>query len=215
MGNMEQRPSEAQPVLVVVGHDFSEASAYALATAERLVSTASSSAVLHVVHATGVVAVPDAVAKVLPTLTSGVPPLTAVRERLESACAAFAQAKSLPVVPHLIAGDPAAAIAGLARELDADLIVVGTRRRKGVAIGWHRSLSARLVRLAPCSVLTARPKEHLEARIEPPCDACLAVRRESAGNVVWCATHTAHHVHAHLHHGDSQAFVSGSWTFRA
>jgi nucleotide-binding universal stress UspA family protein len=219
MGSLEQ-PShvpEGGSIVVVVGYDFSEASEYALATAARLAAPAGPNAILHVVNACMPATVPDVVATALPSLSPGMSTaLETARQRLEQHCAAFARDTSAQIIPHLLYGDPARGLASTARELEADLIVVGTRRRKGVAIGWHRSLSARLVRLSPCSVLTARPKEEEdEVKVEPPCEACLAVRRESAGKVAWCALHAAHHPHGHLHHGSPQGFVNGSWTFRA
>jgi nucleotide-binding universal stress UspA family protein len=221
MGSLEQPSHQAQvgSLTLVVGYDFSEASEFALATAARLVGPTGPNGVLHVVHTSTPATVPDVIATALPSLSPGMSSaLAAVGERLDRACEIFAQGpgKDVRIVSHVVYGDPARGLATTARDLAADLIVVGTRRRKGVAIGWHRSLSARLVRLAPCSVLTARPKEQEEeVQVEPPCEPCLAVRRESAGKVAWCGAHSAHHVHAHFHHGDSQGFVSGSWTFRA
>jgi nucleotide-binding universal stress UspA family protein len=202
-------------MIVVVGYDYSETSSYAMATAERIVAPSGAEGALHVVHATSSV-VADPVAVALPGLAPGAPSaLDAARERLEAACVDFAQATTSRVVPHLLCGDPARGIASVAREVHADLIVVGTRPRRGVTLGWHRSLSARLVRLAPCSVLTTRPKEEDDdVQVEPPCPACVETRRASGGKAFWCATHAAHHPHRHLHHGDMQAFVNGSWSFR-
>jgi nucleotide-binding universal stress UspA family protein len=214
MSSMEPR-AEARPMIVVVGHDYSETSSYAMATAQRIIAPSGGAGVLHVVHATSS-AVVDPAAIALPGLVPVAPSaVDAARERLESACAVFAQATSAEVIPHLVYGDPARGIAAVAREAHADLIVVGTRRRRGITLGWHRSLSARLVRLAPCSVLTTRPREEdEEVKVEPPCEACVEVRRASEGKVLWCARHTAHRPHGHLHHGDAQAFVHGSWDFR-
>ena len=57
-----------------------------------------------------------------------------------------------PVHRHAVAGDPADAILGVAREVDADLIVVGNKGMKGVGriIG---SVTNTVAHNAPCSVL--------------------------------------------------------------
>jgi nucleotide-binding universal stress UspA family protein len=184
-----------------------------MSVARRLVGTAVR-ADLHVVHATPPASGPD-VTSFEPTGTEG---------RLHALCGGFAKQTHARVVAHLRVGDAAAEIARLARELAADLIVVGARRRKGLAIAWHRSLSTRLVRLAPCSVLSARPREideaaaadgEAEVLVAPPCEDCLEARRESGGRVVWCERHTGHHVHGHLHHARARALTSGAWTFHS
>jgi nucleotide-binding universal stress UspA family protein len=211
-----QEPRVPSRIVFVVGIDFTEPSEYALMLARNLVMPAGTNAEIHVVHATIPAAAPDAVADAVPSLGPGLTSTVEhTRERLVNACIDAAKGTTANIVPHLVFGDAAAEIAVLARELKADLIVVGARPRKGLAIAWHRSLSARLVRRASCSVLTARPKElEPDVAIEPPCEDCLTVRRESADKVLWCARHTGHHVHAHLHHGSQSSYAVGSWTFR-
>ncbi len=57
---------------------------------------------------------------------------------------------------RLARGEPVEQICGVARELKADLIVVGHRRAKTWAQRWWRgSLGATLLDSAPCSVLIA------------------------------------------------------------
>jgi nucleotide-binding universal stress UspA family protein len=211
-----QEPRVPSRIVFVVGIDFTEPSEYALALAKNLLMPAGTNAEIHVVHATIPAAAPDTIADALPSLGPGLTSTVEhTRERLVNACIDAGRGTTAHIVPHLVFGDAAAEIAELAREMKADLIVVGARARKGLAIAWHRSLSARLARRASCSVLSARPKElEPEVAIEPPCPDCLTVRRESASEVLWCARHTRHHVHGHLHRGSQPTFVSGSWTFR-
>lgn len=55
-----------------------------------------------------------------------------------------------------VVGDPADAIIGTARDLDADLIVVGTRGRNVAARVLLGSVSTTVVNQAPCDVLVVR-----------------------------------------------------------
>lgn len=60
---------------------------------------------------------------------------------------------------HLVSGEPIDEICRLARELDADLIVVGHGHRASRLERWWRgSVGASLVEQAPCSVLVAIAK---------------------------------------------------------
>ena len=54
-------------------------------------------------------------------------------------------------------GYPAEAIAALARETHADVIVCGTHNRKGVARFLVGSVAARIAQESPCSVLIIKP----------------------------------------------------------
>jgi nucleotide-binding universal stress UspA family protein len=56
-------------------------------------------------------------------------------------------------------GDPAAVIVRLAVERRADLIVIGTRARQGLAEALLGSVAHRVIGCAPCPVLTLRGSE--------------------------------------------------------
>jgi len=60
----------------------------------------------------------------------------------------------------IVSSAPADAIAGYARDADIDLIVIGTHGRGGMAHFLLGSVAERVVRIAPCPVLTARHPEH-------------------------------------------------------
>lgn len=60
----------------------------------------------------------------------------------------------------LVSGMPADAIVNRARQSGTDLIVMGTHGRGGVAHLLMGSVSERVVRTAPCPVLTVRHPEH-------------------------------------------------------
>ena len=77
--------------------------------------------------------------------------------------------KAKPVL--LISSSPAIAIAEYAEESQADLIVMGTHGRNGVTHLLMGSVAERVVRIAPCPVLTVR---HPEREFVVP-DALVAV----------------------------------------
>ena len=69
--------------------------------------------------------------------------------------------RPLPTRRMLITSDaPALAIVEYARQHDIDLIVTGTHGRGGVAHLLLGSVAERVVRIAPCPVLTVRHPEH-------------------------------------------------------
>jgi len=59
---------------------------------------------------------------------------------------------------EIAAGQPADAIVRVAQERDADLIVMGTHGRTGLHHVFLGSVAEKVVRLAPCPVLTVRYK---------------------------------------------------------
>lgn len=65
-----------------------------------------------------------------------------------------------PMTQHVRLGDPAEALHQVAVDVDADLIVVGTRGNRGLARLVLGSVSERLVKLAHVPVLVARPKNY-------------------------------------------------------
>lgn len=74
-------------------------------------------------------------------------------------------------LPHAHAGDAATRIADVAREVGADLIVVGTRGHSvltGVMLG---SVTQRLLHVAPCAVLAVPPVPTPEMATDTASDA--------------------------------------------
>jgi nucleotide-binding universal stress UspA family protein len=68
------------------------------------------------------------------------------------------RARGVKVESHLREGFAADRIAELAREVGADLIVMGTHGRTGLPHFLLGSVAERTLRTAPCSVLTVRAK---------------------------------------------------------
>ena len=61
---------------------------------------------------------------------------------------------------RIVTGTPVEQIVRLAKELSVDLIIMGTHGRTGISHVFLGSVAEKVVRRAPCPVLTVRPKEH-------------------------------------------------------
>jgi nucleotide-binding universal stress UspA family protein len=197
--------TEPQRQTVVVGIDYSETGLLAFRRALNLAR-----GTLHVVHV-----VESRIPMGTPAMPVEVPPAhvnldeeSATLRRYVEDQVAFASQESTPpsvalVVSHLALGSPAEELVQLASDLEADLIVVGTHGRRGVKRFILGSIAERTVRLATCPVLVERPKGTAKAeapRIEPPCPACLATRRETGGRELWCNQHRERHGRRHVYH---------------
>ena len=66
-----------------------------------------------------------------------------------------------------VSPDAAGAIVEYAKEVHADIIVVGTHGRSGVSRLLMGSVAEHVVRTAPCPVLVVRPQEHEFVLPEP------------------------------------------------
>ncbi len=200
--------------VVLVGIDFTDASLEALRTAENL-ARAAPSAELHLVHAF-----------IWPTL----PPdpqelfarahdafggrLAAARDKLDRLAAAATHGISR-VTAHVRVGSPARAIAELALDISADLIVVGVARHSAVGRLVFGSVAEKVARRAPCPVLVARAKEiPAWERIEPRCPDCAHVQRSTNGEKLWCARHSQRHARWHTYHEAPANYGVGALTFR-
>lgn len=84
-----------------------------------------------------------------------------LRGHVELICAPPKDAEpfTLETILHLRLGDPASALHQVAVDVDADLIVVGTHARRGVAKLILGSVAESLLRTAHLPVLIAHPKD--------------------------------------------------------
>jgi nucleotide-binding universal stress UspA family protein len=73
------------------------------------------------------------------------------------------QAQGLAAEEHLIDGFADTALRDAAEALDADLVVIGTHGRTGLKRILLGSVAERVVRRAPCPVLTVRPPDDADA----------------------------------------------------
>lgn len=110
--------------------------------------------------------------------------------------------ESVRVVGHEAHGDPAQVILQTAADLLADLVIVGTRGRKGVERMVMGSVAESVVRHAACPVLVVRPRTHDDpaAQIEPPCPRCVQARAETRGAALWCEQHQEKHGRRHTYY---------------
>jgi universal stress protein A len=69
-------------------------------------------------------------------------------------------AAGLSITREVRVGTPFVEIVRHAREIDADLVVIGTHGRSGLAHVLLGSTAEKVVRKSPCPVLTVRPQGH-------------------------------------------------------
>ena len=196
---------------VVVGVDFSETSD--LATDGALGIAASGASQLHALHVIPPWSLP------LATELGGSVAVQQIELRVEQAGErlrrhvesrvghlAAEQRSRLrqPVLTYVRVGPAADCLAVLAAEVDADLVVVGTRGRRGMSRLLLGSVAESTARLVQCPVLAMRPKRHhvdaLTLRvpeIEPPCPRCVRTRLDTRGVRMWCDQHQEHHQARH------------------
>jgi len=144
---------------ILVPTDFSEHSAnalgYAVAFAEKF------GAELHLLHVVQDLAMflPDSVTAG-PPLMPPVDQLTAATRAALDRIVAENHLSHLPVHTDIREGTPFYEIIRFAREKDIDLIVMGTHGRSGLVHVLLGSVTEKVVRKAPCPVLTVRHPEH-------------------------------------------------------
>jgi nucleotide-binding universal stress UspA family protein len=145
---------------ILVATDFSEPSDAALAYGRELARTfAASLTVLHIVDniltraygAEGVVLVDQELQREIETSA----------QRQVDALLFDEDRQALGAVGLVITSNsPSAAIVTYARDASVDLIVMGTHGRGAIAQLLMGSVAERVVRIAPCPVLTVRHPEH-------------------------------------------------------
>jgi nucleotide-binding universal stress UspA family protein len=154
--------SEAAMILlktILVATDFSEPSDAALAYGRELAR--SFGAQLTVLHIAGNIVAfggGDGVVLIDPEVQSQVE--AGARQQLESLIGDEDREQLRAKTVLLISNATSQAITGYAKEANVDLIVMGTHGRGAVAHLLMGSVAERVVRTAPCPVLTVRHPEH-------------------------------------------------------
>ena len=195
-----------KPYILLVGVDFSELSDRALQEAFAQASQRAHAEV-HVLSALPMIGDELSVYGTLdekPILGSA---LQKLRAHAEQEWEKFAlvhpdQVRSFPVISHAIVDTPDHAIVQLASHLVADLIVIGTRNRKGLERLLLGSVAEGTVRNAHCPVLVipALPEPEVGVTFTPPCAECVQTRQKSAGKEFWCEQHRERHGRRHTYH---------------
>lgn len=142
--------------IIVVGTDGSGTAGIAVRHALTLAK--GSGATLHIVHAFRSVLLSEvAMASSAGGQAIDVDRLNAsIAEGAEAICATVAAevaAEGVTVTTHSMSGDPSDALLSVAREVGADLIVVGNRGMTGVKRFVLGSVPNKISHHAPCSVL--------------------------------------------------------------
>lgn len=203
---------------VVVGIDYSSTSELALRTAFEIASKEPRAEV----HAVNVVsAAAEFVNKELATTGGAASFVRQAHQQLEAflnkQVTAWQEATGRSFdrcVAHVRTEFPAAEIAQLAADLEADLIVVGTHGRRGVRRLLLGSVAEGVVRMAKGAVLVVRPQAEAGPlpEIEPPCPKCLEVRRATDGKELWCEQHKESHGQRHTYRYESRPLQPTDFT---
>ena len=145
---------------VLVATDFSEPSATALEYGRALARTFNAS--LHVLHVVDNVFAQAMLADAAPANYAGL--LQEIEESGRKQLEAIVREddrRELHATPVLLTyTGPAAGIVSYAKQRDVDLIVMGTHGRAGFSHVLMGSVAEKVVRSAPCPVLTVRHPEH-------------------------------------------------------
>ena len=194
---------QQKPFVVVVGVDYSELGDLALERACEF-ARAHKRTQLHVVHVETAAAMPygfQGEALAIDFSRASAPLKEHVGQVIQLWCDAHGSSAPFErLTTHVRADGAAEAIAQLASDVEADLVVVGTHGRRGARRFLLGSVAEGTVRLAPCAVLVVRPPDATVPKIEPPCPRCLEIRRATNGKEFWCDQHQQHHELSHTYH---------------
>jgi nucleotide-binding universal stress UspA family protein len=102
---------------------------------------------------------------------------------------------------HVQRGDAAHAIAQVASDLDADMIIAGTHKVPHLKTLFVGSTAERVMANTSCPVLVAGPRPPPDPShvivIDAPCPDCAARRLATNNREFWCEQHTATHFLRH------------------
>jgi nucleotide-binding universal stress UspA family protein len=196
-----------KPFVIVVGIDYSPLAERALQAAfEQARQHAPTE--LHVAHV-----VPPIKEGEGAFLAAGPLSLNELKDQLVTYVSSFvlkqdvAPASNIRVISHVLVDRPMLGLTSLASALEAELIVVGTHGRNGVARWLLGSVAEGVVRQATCPVLVIPPEPQAlnVPSIEPPCPLCVEERRATRGRELWCQQHREKHGQRHTYHQSDRA----------
>lgn len=198
-----------KPYVVVAGTDFSTDAARGIAVAYDH-ARSQTPAELHVVHVAFAVDVSlqAAIAPGMDMATLQVPRSDELHAQLLKHLDTVLgktdhSADGVRVIAHVVVDVPNFGLAQLASQLEADLLVVGSHGRRGLARFFLGSVAEASLRTATCPVLVIPPAPAtVEAvpTIEPACPRCVEARRTSAGAELWCEQHRERHGRRHTYY---------------
>ncbi|HET8936991.1 MAG TPA: universal stress protein [Polyangiales bacterium] len=210
MAISNETSSDARPYVVVAALAFDETGDAALNEAVRVgAGVGCELHLLHVVHEG-----PHATTKA---------ELRSVEKHLNEATEALRRKLDKhviqqPVICHVRFGDVTHSILQMAVDLTADMLIVGSHRRKAVTQLLLGSVAREVVDSAHCPVLVALPKDYsgliMSDIMAPPCPDCLDVRKQTNHETFWCKRHQhayhKPHVYAPTESGRPVSVIPGS-----
>lgn len=146
--------TEQRPVQVVVAYDLSPSGDVALKRAIEVVARAPH----HVLHVVTVLEAHRGLHKV--TYDDAAAMQQTLREHVGAAFNNRPSAAEISFYIHCRIGKPVDEVLGLAREVGADLLFVGSHNKDGIERMFLGSVSEQIVREAGCPVMVARPKTY-------------------------------------------------------
>lgn len=85
-----------------------------------------------------------------------------VRKLLEDGVARIQERRGVHCTGSIGYGDPVDEIENMARDFNADLVIIGTRRLGGLDRWWRKRIGKSLIDRLPCSLLIAIPPEDFQ-----------------------------------------------------
>jgi nucleotide-binding universal stress UspA family protein len=139
------------PKVILVPTDFSVAAETALDHALALAATLGAKVVVLHAYALPIIGFPDGSLIPSAAIASGI--INRAEKQLAD-CVAKRRESSVEIVPLLKQADPREAILATAQDLSADLVVMGTHGRRGIARALIGSVAEAIVRVSPVPVMT-------------------------------------------------------------
>jgi nucleotide-binding universal stress UspA family protein len=153
--NQQQSSPNLSHIMVVVGVDLSDVSEHLLAQTRDLVRSVDD-AELHVVHVVRPESLRERLTEPMGSEGNSTRALAdSAKWELEQLCESVVQGSGARWIVHTPVGRTADEITRVARDVGADIIVLEAREHDRPR-PFHRSVVARIVRTAGCSVLTIR-----------------------------------------------------------
>lgn len=119
-------------------------------------------------------------------------------------------------IGHVRVGEPARQVLQVATDIEADVIVVGTHQRKALERFFLGSVAEKVVRDAHCPVMVVTTKNYdglrRSRKADPPCPACVKVRKQTAGATYWCEIHARPHLQTHVFESTDRTSLTPSPT---
>jgi nucleotide-binding universal stress UspA family protein len=155
----EMKREARSRIVVVVGVDLSDVSEHLLTSARDLLRSVDD-AELHVVHVIHPEPLRQRLAEPLGAVGIETRAQTEYAQwEIERLRNAIVQGSGAKCVVHTPVGGAAEELTRIAREVSADIILVEAHDHSGLRRVLHRSVVSRIIRTAPCSVLTIRTRQ--------------------------------------------------------